>query len=316
MLKKIRLEKMAGRIFSMKDWEKTTIEEVKRRWGNRRREIGEVEKRKREIEEKTEIRKKKKEERRRRAIKERRCFVCGIFGHMACYCRNRREEKKGSTQMPLNKFEVLKDRVMQRGEGSGREIVKDRREILKEEKAKKERKTKVQKKDLGKKADEKKEEKIEIDEGQRRPEEKKEEKIEVEREVEMRGFSGGEILKGRYPLVWWKVRCYECGGLGHRKKDHRETKTMKKEKEKIEEDKKKDKKEIKNKKNKEKKTKEKKIERREIGIETEREEIVEEKREKKDIATEEDIVIEKINEKKEIELREREERVEKKEKEV
>ncbi len=52
--------------------------------------------------------------------------------------------------------------------------------------------------------------------------EKKDEKIEEEREVEMRGFSGGEILKGRYPLVWWKVRCYECGGLGHRKRDHRE----------------------------------------------------------------------------------------------
>jgi len=27
--------------------------------------------------------------------------------------------------MPLNKFEVLKDRVMQRGEGSGKEIEKD-----------------------------------------------------------------------------------------------------------------------------------------------------------------------------------------------
>ena len=39
--------------------------------------------------------------------------------------------------------------------------------------------------------------------------EKKEEKIddekieiEEEREVEMRGFSGGEILKGKYPLAW------------------------------------------------------------------------------------------------------------------
>jgi len=36
-----------------------------------------------------------------------------------------------------NKFEVLKVRVMQRGEGSGKEVVKDRREILREEKAKK-----------------------------------------------------------------------------------------------------------------------------------------------------------------------------------
>jgi len=88
--------------------------------------------------------------------------------------------------MPLNKFEILKDRVMQRGEGSGKEVVKDRREILKEERMKK---TKVQKKDL-----EKKEKKREV--------EKKDEKIEEEREVEMQGFSGGEILKRRYPLVW------------------------------------------------------------------------------------------------------------------
>jgi len=93
------------------------IEEVKMRWGNRRREIEEVEKRKREID------KKKKEE--------RRCFVCGIFGHMAYYCRNR-GEKERPAQVPKNKFEVLKDRVIERGEGSGREIVKDRREILKE----------------------------------------------------------------------------------------------------------------------------------------------------------------------------------------
>ena len=84
-----------AKMFSMEDWEKTTIEEVKKRWGNRRREIEEVEKRKREIEDKIEIRKKKKEEKRKRAIRERRCFVCGIFGHMACYCRNRREEKEG-----------------------------------------------------------------------------------------------------------------------------------------------------------------------------------------------------------------------------
>jgi len=35
-----------------------------------------------------------------------------------------------------NRFEVLKVRVMQKGEGSGKEIAKDRREILREEKAK------------------------------------------------------------------------------------------------------------------------------------------------------------------------------------
>ena len=154
MLKKIRSEEMA-KMFSMEDWEKTTIEEVKMKWGNRRRELGEIERKKTEREKKIEEAKKRKDEKRRRAIRERRCFVCGIFGHMARYCRNR-EEKKGSIQMPLNKFEVLRDRVMQRGEGSGREIVKDRREILKEEKEKKmkkekKEKRKVQKKDLEKK---------------------------------------------------------------------------------------------------------------------------------------------------------------------
>jgi len=172
----------------MEDWEKTMIEEVKMRWGNRRRKIEKIERKKKEIEDKIELRKKKKEERRKRAIRERRCFVYRIFGHMACYCRNR-EEKKESIQMPLNKFEVLKYRVMERGEGSGREIVKDRKEILKEEKVKKKkRKIKVEKKERkGKKDSEKKEEKIE--------------KVREEREVEMRGFSRGEILKRRYPLV-------------------------------------------------------------------------------------------------------------------
>ena len=150
-MKKIRLEDMA-KMFSMEDWEKTTIEEVKMRWGNRRREIEEIERKKREIDEKIELRKMKKEEKRKRAIRERRCFVCGIFGHMAHYCRNRGEEKRGSL-MPQNKFEVLRDRVMQRGEGSGREVGKDHREILREEREKKERKMKikVQKKNLEKK---------------------------------------------------------------------------------------------------------------------------------------------------------------------
>ena len=63
---------------------------------------------------------------------------------MASYCRNR----GGEEPMPVssNRFEVLKVRVMQRGEESGKEVVKDRRDILREEKAKrevKERKEKV-----------------------------------------------------------------------------------------------------------------------------------------------------------------------------
>ena len=138
-------------VMSLEDWSKVEVEEIRKRWTERRRKIEEVEKRKKEIEDKIEIRKKKKEEKRKRAIRERRCFVCGIFGYMACYCRNRGEEKKGSTQMPLNKFEVLRDRVMQRGEGSGREIGKNRREILREEREKKGKKMTAQKKGQEKK---------------------------------------------------------------------------------------------------------------------------------------------------------------------
>ena len=91
-----------------------------------------------------ELWKNKKEEKRKREIAERRCFVCGIFRHMAYYCRNRREEELA--QVLSNKFEVLKSRVMQKGERSGKEVVKDKREILKEERVKK-RKIKVDKKD-------------------------------------------------------------------------------------------------------------------------------------------------------------------------
>ena len=61
--------------------------------------------------------------------------MCGIFGHMVYYCRDRREE--GSVQMLLNKFEFLKSKEMQKGEGKGKETREDRKEILKEEKAKK-----------------------------------------------------------------------------------------------------------------------------------------------------------------------------------
>jgi len=75
----------------------------------------------------------RREENRQKAIEERKCFVCGGFGHIAHHCRNVGEE--GPAQVSLNKFEVLKDRVMQKGEGSGREAVKDRREILREKRA-------------------------------------------------------------------------------------------------------------------------------------------------------------------------------------
>ena len=93
-----------------------------------------------------EMSERKREENRQRVIEERKCFGCGEFGHMAYNCRNIRVEE--STLVFPNRFEVLKFRVMQRGEGSGKEIVKDRKEILRKEKAKrgvekKEKKKKV-----------------------------------------------------------------------------------------------------------------------------------------------------------------------------
>ena len=56
--------------------------------------------------------------------------------------------------MSSNRFEVLKVRIMQREEESSKEVIKDRREILREEKAKREikmRQTKVEKKEKKKK---------------------------------------------------------------------------------------------------------------------------------------------------------------------
>jgi len=67
-------------------------------------------------------------------MEERKCFRCGEFGHIASHCRNIGEEEL--TQGSLNRFEVLKVRVMQREEGSSKKTMKDRREILREEKAK------------------------------------------------------------------------------------------------------------------------------------------------------------------------------------
>ena len=77
-------------------------------------------------------------------MEEKKCFGYGGFGHMASHCRNRREEE--SVQVSSNRFEVLKVRVMQRGEGSSKKVVKDRREILREEKVKREVEKKKKKK--------------------------------------------------------------------------------------------------------------------------------------------------------------------------
>ena len=84
--------------------------------------LEEIEKKKTEKEKRIEEAKKRKEEKRKRAIRERRCFICRIFGHIACYCRNRGEDKR-PVLVPKNKFKVLRDRVMEGGEGSGKKVV-------------------------------------------------------------------------------------------------------------------------------------------------------------------------------------------------
>ena len=81
-----------------------------------------------------EIRDRRREENRQRAMEERKCFGYGGFGHVARHCRNMGEEEP--TQMFSNRSKVLKVRVMQRGEGSSKEVTKDRKEVLREEKAK------------------------------------------------------------------------------------------------------------------------------------------------------------------------------------
>ena len=80
-------------------------------------------------------------------MEERKCFACRGFGHMAYSCRNM--GKKKPIQVSSNKFEVLKVRVIQRVEGSSKEVAKDRKKILRKEKAKRGievRQTKVERK--------------------------------------------------------------------------------------------------------------------------------------------------------------------------
>ena len=90
----------------------------------------------------------RREENRQRAIEERKCFECEGFGYMAGNCR--KVGKEELTPVSSNRFEVLKVKVMQKGEESGKEVAKDRREILREEKAKRVvevRQTKVERKE-------------------------------------------------------------------------------------------------------------------------------------------------------------------------
>ena len=65
---------------------------------------------------------------------------------MAYNCRNIGVEEP--TLVSSNRFEVLKVRVIQRGEESGKEVAKDRKEILREEKVKRGVEKKKKKKKL------------------------------------------------------------------------------------------------------------------------------------------------------------------------
>ena len=67
---------------------------------------------------KQEMQERRREERRQIAMEERKCFACGGFRHMAYSCRN--VEKEGPAQVPSNRFEILKVRVMQKGKRSGK----------------------------------------------------------------------------------------------------------------------------------------------------------------------------------------------------
>jgi len=82
------------------------------------------------------MRKRKREKNRQKVIEERKCFVCGGFGYIIQHCKNVKVERL--VQVLSNKFELLRDKVMQRGEESGSEVGKDRKMNLRKEKVKRE----------------------------------------------------------------------------------------------------------------------------------------------------------------------------------
>ena len=127
-----------------KEEQKRIDEEWRRIEGMKRREEKRAEKEWRY----QDMRERRREENRQTVMKERKCFGCREFGHMASHCRN--EGKGEPILVSPNRFEVLKVRVMQKGEGSGKEVVKDRKKILREERAKRGvevRQTKVERKE-------------------------------------------------------------------------------------------------------------------------------------------------------------------------
>ena len=97
-----------------KEKQRRVDEEWRRIESMRRREEKRVEKEWRY----QERRERRREVNRQKAMEERRCFGCREFGHMANHCRNVGVEEPVSVSS--NRFEVLKVRVMQKGE----EVVK------------------------------------------------------------------------------------------------------------------------------------------------------------------------------------------------
>jgi len=72
-----------------------------------------------------EMRERKREENRQRVMEERKCFGCRGFGYMASHCRN--GEKEELVLVASNRFEVLKVRVIQRGEEKAKREVRRRK---------------------------------------------------------------------------------------------------------------------------------------------------------------------------------------------
>jgi len=47
--------------------------------------------------------------------RERECWNCRKFGHLACNCRTKKEKEKEKREKPQNRYEMLMARVIQYG---------------------------------------------------------------------------------------------------------------------------------------------------------------------------------------------------------
>ena len=72
---------------------------------------------------------------RERAVQKRKCFGYGGFRYIMRNCRMK-EAKEIATLQSSNKFEVLASKMMNMEEGRGKEIKKDSKKVLREERAK------------------------------------------------------------------------------------------------------------------------------------------------------------------------------------